>query len=91
MKEISRELYRQVRCGLLHQGLTRGKVAITRGASQPMVVSTDAGGVQQVLIDPWSFLSHVETHFANYVCDLRNPANLNLRVAFESWFDGRAA
>jgi hypothetical protein len=89
---FSREFYRQVRCGLLHQGLTRGKVAITRGASAALAVSLDASqALQQATIDPWLFLAHVEAHLSGYVARLRNPAEKDLRAAFETWFDSRAA
>jgi hypothetical protein len=89
---FSREFYRQVRCGLLHQGLTRGKVSITRGASVALAISLDGSKtLQQAIIDPWLFLAHVDAHFCRYVVRLRDPSETNLRAAFENWFDLRAA
>jgi hypothetical protein len=89
---FSREFYRQLRCGLLHQGLTRGKVGITKGATAALAVSLDASNaLQQAVIDPWLFLAHVEAHFSAYVGRLRDPSEKDLRAAFEKWFDSRAA
>jgi hypothetical protein len=89
---FSKEFYRQVRCGLLHQGLTRGKVAITKGASAALAVSLDgAKTLQHAIIDPWLFLAHVEAHLHGYVARLRDPLEKDLRAAFEKWFDSRAA
>ena len=88
---FSREFYRQVRCGLLHQGLTRGKVAITKGATAALALSLDGSkALQHAVIDPWLFLAHVEAHLAGYVGRLRNLAEKDLRAAFEKWFDARA-
>ena len=89
---FSRDFYRQVRCGLLHQGLTRGKIGITKGAAAALAVSLDASkGLHQAIIDPWLFLAHVERHFRLYVGRLRDPSEKDLRAAFERWFDSRAA
>lgn len=88
---FSHEFYRQVRCGLLHQGLTRGQVGITRGAAAALTVSLDASeALQQAIIDPWLFLNHVEAHFSGYAGRLREPSETGLRAAFEKWFDSRA-
>lgn len=88
---FSREFYRQVRCGLLHQGLTRGKVAITRGTSAALAISLDSTNtLQQAVIDPWLFLQHVDAHLTMYLAQLRDPEQHDVRNAFERWFDARA-
>jgi hypothetical protein len=95
LQAFSNEFYRQVRCGLLHQGLTRGKVAITKGAVVALAITTIPAGaaesLQQVIIDPWLFLAHVDAHFRQYVGRLRDPGEAALRSAFEKWFEARAA
>jgi hypothetical protein len=89
---FSKEFYHQVRCGLLHQGLTRGKVAITKDAGAALAISVDAvGALQRVIIDPWLFLTHVDAHFRQYMGRLRNTSEFGLRSAFEKWFEARAA
>jgi len=89
---FSKEFYREVRCGLLHEGMPRGKISITRGANSALVIMTDStdNTLKHAEIDPWAFLAHVESHFSKYIQRLKAPAEVALRVAFERWFDSRA-
>ena len=86
------EFYAQVRCGLLHEAMTRGKVQITRGASHAIRATLDASGTPALIVlEPWRFLESVEAHFRAYTARLRDPAEGDLRRKFETWFNARAA
>jgi hypothetical protein len=92
LNAFSKEFYREVRCGLLHQGLPQGKISITRGAQSALAIVTDSttNALRHAVIDPWIFLMHVETHFSAYMQRMKDPNEAALRVAFETWFEARA-
>lgn len=86
------DFYREVRCGLIHQGMTRAKIGIFRGAQQPIQSELDSiGALKFALVDPWLFLARAKQHFDQYLADARNPANGPLRSNFELWFEQRPA
>ncbi len=88
---FSNEFYGQARSGLLHQGLTRGKIAITKNARNALCASYDLqANINQIVVDPWLFLNYVEKHFSAYLSLLRNPREESKRTNFEKWFDQRA-
>src|SRR5574341_1053402 len=88
LNKYSDDFYREVRCGLIHQGMTRGKIGISRDAPSPIQINQDpAGAFQFAMINPWLFLARVKQHFDCYLVDVRNPANTILRSSFETWFE----
>jgi hypothetical protein len=92
LNRYSDDFYREVRCGLIHQGMTRGKIGISRDASSPIQIDQDpAGAFQFAMINPWLFLDRVKQHFDCYLVNVRNPANTILRSSFETWFEKRSA
>ena len=91
IRTYSADFYREVRCGLLHQGMTRGKIGIR--ADEPVPIRFDHSGVgifQFAMINPLLFLKRVKQHFEGYLASVRDPANTVLRSNFEVWFDNRA-
>jgi hypothetical protein len=92
LSTYSDDFYREVRCGLLHQGMTRGKIGISQGTQSAIEIHRNSVGLFEfAMINPWLFLDRVKQHFDRYLNDIRNPANLDLRVKFERWFEARPA
>ena len=88
----SDDFYREVRCGLLQQGMTCGKIGISQGTLLPIEIHHDSvASFEFAMINPWLFPDRVKKHFDRYLNDLRNPANVDLRHKFERWFEGRPA
>lgn len=85
------ELYNQLRCGMFHRGITKGKVTVVRGTMHPLVVIRTGTEVTGITVDPWRLLSAIELHLTEYVNELRSGANAVLRQNFARWFDLRAA
>ncbi len=90
--ELSSELYNQLRCGMFHRGITKGKVRITRGQDFPVVLAGPSStAVSHIVVDPWLLLQAVESHVRQFAMRLRVVANVQLRSNFEQWFNARAA
>ena len=90
LTERFQELYDQLRCGMFHRGITKGKVRVARGTMYPLAVARSATQVTEIIVDPWRLLAAVELHVKEYANQLRNGANTLLRQNFERWFDLRA-
>ena len=82
------ETYMQARCGLFHDGMTRGKVYLSGDFKTPVdVVVRSNGDVVQIRINPHMFLNTVERHFSNYLERLRDSSQDLLRSNFERAWD----
>jgi hypothetical protein len=89
---FAKDFYREVRCGLLHQAMTRGRVLIVRAQALAIQATVGSDGSSlHIQLDPWTFLAHVLKHFEGYVAQLRDPSQHELRQNFERWFEARAA
>jgi hypothetical protein len=85
------ELYNQLRCGMFHRGITKGKVRIARGQDFPVVLAgPSANSVSHIVVDPWLLLQAVEAHVCKFSAQLRNATNVQMRSNFENWFSARA-
>jgi hypothetical protein len=73
------QFYTAVRCGLFHDGMTRRGVGISKDFPEALVYDEDR---QQVLVNPNSFLDAVRSDFEQYLVDLKDPANSELRESF---------
>jgi len=91
LQKYSKDFYRQVRCGLIHQGMTRWRIGISQDAPNAIEIYDPNGVFEFAMINPWVFLDRVNQHFTGYAADIRNPANTTLRNNFENWFDNRPA
>lgn len=78
------DFYGQVRCGLFHDGMTRDKVIIEPDYNLPIEFKTDT-----IFIGPKKFFDAVYQDFINYIAELKNPANAQLRNDFEQFWDNR--
>lgn len=78
------EIYHQVRCGLFHVGVTRGKVILSGEFDHAVgiEVNNETKEVVRISINPHKILDTIEEHFSSYVMRLRNPDEEELRTNF---------
>jgi len=85
-------LYSEVRCGLFHEAMIRGRILIRRDtASLGVMIERDTGEIGAVVVDPFLLLGNVRAHFEGYICRLRDPAEHELRRNFEAFWNIRMA
>lgn len=77
-----------VRQGLFHDGMTRNRVSISRKYPDPFAMRKEAEK-DTIIINPILFLWAVEEDFKEYINDLRNPDNKELRDNFENHWKER--
>jgi hypothetical protein len=66
-------------------------VAITQNGP-PVEVHLDTNNQPVVIVlNPWTLLEAVKTHFNGYITQLRDPTNKAVRDTFTSYFDGSRA
>ena len=92
-EDVLREIYSQLRCGLYHEGMTKGKVVVRRdsGPLGFLFEPKQTFPVVTIVIDPWHVLARVETHFTEFITQLKDPNETALRATFVKCFDNRAA
>lgn len=89
---IYAELYDQLRCGLFHRAIAKGKVWIYPNGDFPIALEWDvAGKVSCIKVVPVNLIDAVSNHFQGYLSQLRDPSNVKLRANFEVWFRDRAS
>lgn len=81
-EQIAKKLYEGVRCGLYHGGMTSRGIFISGEINEPLVLIDNC-----LHIHPNRLLDQVCSHFYEYVRQLKNPQNSNLRQNFEKRFD----
>jgi hypothetical protein len=81
-KQLIRKLYRDVRCGLYHNGLTGHGIALSGDLSDPIAYVPPDG----IMINPHLLVPGVEKHFLGYIRRLRDSRNVDLRLNFEKRF-----
>ena len=75
---ILNEFYDQVRCGLFHDEITKPKVIISGELSNAVeILPTD------IRINPYKFLDRISEDFNNYIFQLKDKDNNELRKTFE--------
>jgi len=75
------DLYREARCGLFHNGMVQGRIIINNGFPNSLTFSN--GDIE---ISPSKFLRDIRTDFQNYIQELRDINNIQLRNNFDSMF-----
>ena len=86
------ELYEQLRCGMFHNGITREKAVISPASEHVFAIEkNDDGSLERVTITPVNLMYHLEAHVREYVRQLRDPTNVQLRINFFKWISNRAA
>ena len=75
--------YRELRCGLFHNGMTGPGIRISTEVYNEPIVFADGGVIK---INQKMFLNKVKLDFANYLEDLRNPKKTELRDNFNKMY-----
>ncbi len=80
--DLLEEFYEQVRCGLFHDGMTKGKVIINRTWGNVI----DFSDPDAIKINPKKFIDIIIKDFSNYIIDLRDVSKNDLRRKFDCTF-----
>lgn len=91
MAALAARFYAQVRCGLVHEGLTRNSVVVGRATPHVFNVAADrnTGQIHHIEIDPFQLVASVQKNFDAYVAKLKDPSQFELRAAFTREWDRR--
>lgn len=83
--EVIKEIYDQVRSGLFHHGMTKGKVRLSGEYDKSIHIRLRSGTSDVLVIElnPHRMLDTIEQHLSRYVCRLRDPKEKELRQNFE--------
>lgn len=84
MDKIIKIIYESARCGLFHDGMSRGHFNITREIPTPIGYIPD---INTVIINPIHFLSNVKKDFEEYILLLKDEKNQDLRNNFQKIWD----
>lgn len=75
------QMYHDARCGLFHNGMVGGRILINR--TFPNALQFD---VYDIKINYEMLFNDIIADFVQYIEDLSNPANINLRINFNNMF-----
>lgn len=79
-KEKADVFYSKIRCGLLHQGQTKGKSLIHVRKDEPMLKWINEDNIQEgISIHRRLFLDEVKLIYEKYITELQDINNLNFR------------
>ena len=79
-QEKANIFYTKIRCGLLHQGQTKGKSLIHIRTTDPMLSWINEKKISEgISIERRLFVNEVRKVYEKYICELENPRNLNFR------------
>ena len=81
-EDILKDYYKQIRCGLFHDGMTRGNVVISGEFPDPLRYTN---GI--IKINPHKFLGKIKEDFQRYVSDLEQGYDKKLIENFVKRFD----
>lgn len=76
------DLYTEARCGLFHNGMVRGKIIISERFQNP-ISFPDQDTIQ---INPRALLNDIKADFREYLANLKDPQNAQLRNNFNAMF-----
>jgi hypothetical protein len=77
-------LYYGARCGLYHNAITNSKIGLT--GNTPVSLSFDPTN-SRLIINPHRLVPTLKGHLNNFIAQLRDPNNIQLRQKFERRFD----
>ncbi|HEY3862540.1 MAG TPA: hypothetical protein VGO59_11690 [Verrucomicrobiae bacterium] len=89
--EKTKVFYQQIRCGLLHQAQTKGDSKINRRIDTAVKWCDPANPRNGLVVHPCLFHECVEQVYADYLTQLRNRSNGNLRSRFRKKMNRIAA
>jgi hypothetical protein len=91
LEEVSRWLadamYDDARCGLFHEWIARRRIALTDEPKLMRGSHDSDGNISLVIINVNKFLATIETHFTEYIRQLKDPSHVALRTAFNAGWD----
>ena len=77
-------MYGGIRCGLYHGGFTKGRIVLTGEIQFPMAFDPQA---QILIVNPHLLVPKLKSHLNEYVRQLRDNNNGDLRTKFEARYD----
>lgn len=80
-------MYKNVRCGLYHQGATRSRILLTGEIPDAFQFTNLENNGHLIMINPRTLVEHLKGHFSSFVLAVSNPANQANRQNFESMYD----
>lgn len=83
-QQVLKRLYKAVRCGMYHSGITLHGVVITDEGDAALRSSQDG---QNIIINPHQLVPALQDHFSRYVVTLQNASNEAERLNFQKRFD----
>jgi len=83
LDKILDEIYFQVRIGLFHTGLPKGKVRLSPEIISPISISFSGLNIDYLEINPFVLVKYFSNYISQYCLDLRDPKNEQLRSKFE--------
>lgn len=83
-QDMADEVRERIRNGIYHVGLPRGKVHIYDGVERAIEFNDTT---KWLTISPDKLLGEIQSDFNQYIADLKNPNNDDLRDNFEKRFD----
>jgi len=90
LKRVADAYYKEIRCGLFHEAMTRTGTVVVKGAEYTLQVAEHPITKKLRLeIDPFHLLNRVQAHFNKYVAALRDPSETAIRENFEREWDRR--
>ena len=88
VERLQRAFYKDVRCGLYHQAMTRNGVLLSGALNGPIRFQQTKKGVL-ILINPELLVKHIQKHLTSYIRLISKPENADERQRFEAVFDSR--
>ena len=84
-------MYGDVRCGLYHQGMTKGGIFVSQDIGAPFEFRDLGKGKHAIVLNPKLLTDRLTSHFDDYVRKIEDPANAEARANFEGMFDQKGA
>ena len=83
-EDFVNSLYINLRCGLYHVGFPKPNVILHHPLPQPIGYKSD---IDFIVVDPPLLLENIQSHFDQYINNLRDNHNKILRENFEKKFN----
>ena len=80
-EDLAKRFYKEFRCGILHQAEIAGNNLVWSVGS----IIQDYGG--KLIVNRNKLHERLKEEFQNYLAELRNPSNADLRINFKSKMD----
>lgn len=77
-------MYKGIRCGLYHSGVTSGKIFLTTEIETPIAFDVQ---LQMLIVNPHLLVPKLKSHLRNYIERIRDNKNIDLRTKFEVRYD----